>query len=169
MDLFSRLFGGESTLHAIHHGSAYSQSQFTDVSDSSLDIKTAQIVLAELDVDIAQASHQNCLTRLHSCLHGRSSEHLHPDDLCRDEQCQFGQWLYGAGIQSLGQLPAFHILVAKHRYLHLQASTIAALRQDGEQAQAEHLLHGSYRHAATQLELVFKALCRVALTQAHEG
>lgn len=159
MGFFSRLFldddGRVVPIDTVVH-----QGTHAEAADSGMDAKTAEAVLTELDIDMALAAHENWKVRLHSSLNGHSSEELRPEYICRDDQCELGKWLYGAGLQRLGKYPAFSVLLARHKYFHMQASTVVALVQDGDKDKAEQVMSSTYRHASTQLELMLKELHR---------
>lgn len=159
MGFFSRLFLDDDG-RTVHADAFVHQVAHAEAADSGIDAKTAETVLAELDIDMALAAHENWKVRLQSSLHGHSTEDLRPDYICRDDQCELGKWLYGTGLQRLGKYPAFSILLARHKYFHMQASTVAALMQDGDKDKAEQVMGSTYRHASTQLELMLKELRR---------
>lgn len=153
MGFFSRLFGQENNKN--NPPPPHS----TDLGTSTgIDTEAANAILAELDIDMALAAHENWKIRLQNSLHGTSSEVFRPEAICRDDVCDLGQWLHGAGQHHLGRFPAFAVLVARHRHFHLQASTLASLIQAGETDKAQHLMQGGYQHASNQLELLLKEL-----------
>ncbi len=126
----------------------------------ALDPATAAAVLAEIDIDTAIAAHENWKLRLQNYLNDTSKEDLQPDVVCRDDRCDLGQWLHGPGGQRLGHYPAFSLLVARHKFFHVQASTVVALAQAGEKDKAEKAMSTTYRHASTQVVLLLKELKR---------
>lgn len=156
MGFFSRLFGMNSPtadqLPAAEPAGSASQ--------MGLDAKSAAAILAEIDIDTAIASHENWKLRLQNYLSGNSTENLQADVVCLDDRCDLGKWLHGPGGQRLGKYPAFSVLVARHKFFHLQASTVVALTQANDKDQATKTLEGSYRHASTQVILLLKELKR---------
>ena len=129
-------------------------------SDLALDAKTAAAVLAELDIDTAIANHENWKARLHAQIRQESTEALDPELICQDDRCDLGKWLHGPGRDRLGKYPAFTVLVARHKYFHVQASTVAAQVLAGQPAEAEKTLNSSFRYASSQVVLLLKELKR---------
>lgn len=117
-------------------------------------------MLAEIDIDTAIAAHENWKLRLQNYLNGNSTENLQPDVVCLDDRCDLGKWLHGPGGQRLGKYPAFSVLMARHKYFHVQASTVVAIAQTNDKEQASKVLEGSYRHASNQVVLLLKELKR---------
>lgn len=156
MGFFSRLFGlgSAATDQKPANGPVESASQM------GLDAKSAAAVLSEIDIDTAIAAHENWKLRLQNYLNGNSTENLQAEVVCLDDRCDLGKWLHGPGGQRLGKYPAFSVLVARHKYFHLQASTVVALAQANDKDQATKTLEGSYRHASTQVVLLLKELKR---------
>lgn len=160
MGFFSRLFRAESNTSKDTTPSAQNSSEFSDDNDLSFDPKTAATVLAEIDIDIAIAAHENWKVRLQNYLDGKSTEDLNVEVVCRDDKCDLGKWLHGPGGQRLGKYPAFSVLVARHKYFHVQASTIVALGQGGDKETAYRALNSSYIHASNQVVILLKSLKR---------
>lgn len=129
-------------------------------SELAIDAQTAAVVLAEIDIDTAIAAHENWKLRLRNYLDGKSTEQLSPEVLCLDDKCDLGKWLHGPGGQRLGKYPAFTMLVARHKYFHVQASTVVALSQSGDKEKAEATLKTHYEHGSTQTVLLLKELKR---------
>jgi hypothetical protein len=153
MGFFSRLFGMDDE----------GKDKKSDAGKGSmleLDAKSAAAVLAEIDIDTAIAAHENWKLRLQNYLNGNSTENLQPDVVCLDDRCDLGKWLHGPGGQRLGKYPAFSVLVARHKYFHVQASTVVAIAQANDKEQATKVLEGSYRHASNQVALLLKELKR---------
>jgi hypothetical protein len=125
-----------------------------------LDSASAEAILAELDIDTAIAAHENWKLRLQNYLDGKSTEDLKPEVVCLDDRCDLGKWLHGPGKMRLGAYPAFSILIARHKYFHVQASSVVALAQAGENDKARQTLGTSYRHGSNQVVLLLKELKR---------
>lgn len=156
MGFFSRLFGFDD---ATQEKKATKESTGS-ASELGLDAKSAAAILAEIDIDTAIAAHENWKLRLQNYLNGNSTENLQPEVICLDDRCDLGKWLHGPGGQRLGKYPAFSVLVARHKYFHIQASTVVALAQTNDKDQASKTLDGSYRHASNQVVLLLKELKR---------
>ena len=154
MGFFSRFFGRETERKP--DGSEPS----ARASEMGLDARTADAILAELDIDTAIAAHENWKLRLQNYVDGKSTETLQPEIVCLDDRCDLGKWLHGPGNQRLGKYPAFTMLVARHKYFHVQASTVVAAAQAGDRDRATQTLEGGYRHASNQVTLLLKELKR---------
>jgi hypothetical protein len=127
-------------------------------SDYTLDAAAVQSVLAEIDIDTAISAHENWKIRLQNVLNGTSTEKLDPEHVCKDDQCELGKWLHGPGKKRLGKYPAFAVLVARHQFFHVQASTVLALAQAGDKAKAEQVMNTTYRHGSNQVMILLRQL-----------
>lgn len=157
MGFFSRLFGSND---AKSNEAAAKNADTLRASEMGLDAKTAAAVLNEIDIDTAIAAHENWKLRLQNYVNGQSTEDLRPEFICMDDRCDLGKWLHGAGTQRLGKFPAFAVLIARHKYFHIQASSVVAMTQSKQKDEATRVLEGSYRHASTQVILLLKELKR---------
>ena len=157
MGFFSRLF-------KIKEQDPDSQETTWAVEDNGselvLDEEYASMLMTEIDIDAAIASHEGWRLQLQDMVHGRSSEVMRPEHICQDDRCDLGRWLNGSGQERLGHSPAFGMLVARHRYFHQQAAAVITCFQAGDQAQALQLLNGRCRHASNQVLLLLKELKR---------
>lgn len=156
MGFFSRMFGTDQAPESV----ALVPAESGGDDDMKLDAATMAAVLAEIDIDTAIAAHENWKLRLQNYLEKKSSEDLKPEVVCLDDRCDLGKWLHGPGKMRLGVYPAFTLLVARHKYFHLQASTVVALAQAGDADKATQALTSSYRHASNQVVLLLKELKR---------
>lgn len=138
MSFFSRFFGKSAPADA-------------KSSEMGIDAKTAQAILAEIDIDTAIAAHENWKLRLKNYVDGKSTETLQPEVICLDDRCDLGKWLHGPGGQRLGKYPAFALLVARHKYFHVQASSVVAFAQADEKAKANKVLGDTYEMASRQV------------------
>lgn len=129
-------------------------------SELVLDPEYAAMLMTELDIDAAIASHLSWRDRLHDVVHRRSDEVMRPEHICQDDRCDLGHWLYGTGRARLAHYPAFDMLVARHRYFHQQAAEVVALFDAGDEQRALQLLNGSCRHASSQVVFLLKELKR---------
>ncbi|MBB1075961.1 CZB domain-containing protein [Rhodoferax sp. 4810] len=157
MGFFSRLFGSSDRKS---EEAAATKADSMPASELGLDARTAKAVLDEIDIDNAIAAHENWKLRLQNYLNGQSTEELRPEFICMDDRCDLGKWLYGPGTRQLGKYPTFSVLIARHKFFHLQASTVVALTQANQKDEANKVLEGSYRHASTQVVLLLKELKR---------
>ena len=129
-------------------------------SELVLDADDAATLLTEIDIDAAIASHERWRLQLQDMVNGRSQEVMQPERICQDDRCDLGRWLHGTGRQRLGHVPAFDMLVVRHRYFHQQAAAVVTLFNAGEQPKAVQLVNGGCRHASNQVLLLLKELKR---------
>lgn len=122
------------------------------------DAATAKMILEEIDIDSAISAHQNWKARLTNVLAGTSTEKLQPELVCLDDRCDLGKWLHGSGKQRMSHLPAFTMLIARHKQFHLEASTVLATAQNGDLASATSLLNGNYQHTSVQVVTLLQHL-----------
>lgn len=159
MGFFSKIFGLD-TSDKPKQTKSRTPEQSLDPSEMGLDAKSAAAILAEIDIDTAIAAHENWKLRLENYMNDKSTETLQAEVVCLDDRCDLGKWLHGPGGQRLGKYPAFSMLMARHKYFHVQASTVVALAQADDKARATQVLDSSYRHASTQVVLLLKELKR---------
>ncbi|RMX01472.1 hypothetical protein EBQ26_01500 [Allofranklinella schreckenbergeri] len=151
MKIFSRFFDANATAR---EGQSAPSAQ-TDVD--------ALLALAEMDIATAIAAHEEWKQRLLDYLEnmdGKLHEDYRPDVICRDDCCDLGKWLYGPGQKRFSRYPAFSILVARHKYFHVQAAIVVAQALGGNQEEARRVLNGSYRLASNQVILMLRELKR---------
>jgi Chemoreceptor zinc-binding domain len=129
-----------------------------DSDTGAFDAATAKLILAEIDIEAAISAHQNWKVRLNSVLAGTSTEKLQPEVVCLDDRCDLGKWLHGSGKQRMNHLPAFSMLIARHKQFHLEASTVLATAQSGDLASATTMLNGNYQHTSVQVVTLLQHL-----------
>lgn len=129
-------------------------------SELVLDAEYATMLMTEIDIDAAIASHERWRLQLQDMVNGVSNEVMRPERICQDDRCDLGRWLYGTGRVRLGHYPAFGMLVARHKYFHQQAAAVVTLFHAGQKPQAVQLLNSSCRHASNQVLLLLKELKR---------
>lgn len=116
-------------------------------------------LLAEFDIDAAVASHERWVPWLSEVLQGARDEQWRPE-LIRDDRCsELGQWLHGGGRAALGHLPAYDMLMRRHRYFHQQAAMMILHAEAGEGALAEQAFKGC-QHASRQVVRLLQQLKR---------
>jgi hypothetical protein len=98
--------------------------------------------LADLDVDLAIATHINLQTLLQTCIKIPGKKFALLDNVCSDAQCELGRWIYGKGQGRIGRLPGFKALLGNHKMLHYAASNVIALSEAGKTAEAQSALEG---------------------------
>lgn len=131
-----------------------------NASELVLDPEYAATLMTEFDIDAAIVSHEELQRRLQRLVEGRADEVFDLEAVGQHEACPLGQWLSGAGRETLGKYPAFEMLVARHKYFHLQAAQMVQLHQSGEYEKALQMFHGGCRHASNQVTLLLKELRR---------
>jgi methyl-accepting chemotaxis protein len=67
----------------------------------------------------------------------------------KDNCCDLGKFLHGAGKAQLGALPSYALCVAKHAEFHREAGRVAQVINDGKYAEADKLLDGKTYAAAS--------------------
>ena len=95
---------------------------------------------SDLDFEMAIAAHENWKLRLQSFLEGRSTETFVAEEICFDDRCDLGKWMYSAGRAKLGAFPGFTALVGHHKMFHYAASNVVALVHAGKIQEAEKIL-----------------------------
>jgi len=125
------------------------------VNDSQIHEDAAR-AMADLDIDMALAAHQNWKLRLKAYLNGSSNEDLSAETICFDDRCDLGQWIYGNGKAKLGRYPGFTALMGHHKMFHYAASNVVALAAAGKKDDALQMLEGQFqsfsRSVVTELE-----------------
>lgn len=152
MGFIRRIFGQASP------GSAEPLALFD--SASAANSKKAVTVLAALDIDAAINAHERWKARLMDYLEGRSTESMDPAVIRQDDRSALGRWLHSVGAATMGHMPAFAVLMARHQYFHEQAANMVELAQRGEWNKVVVVLNGGYRHGSSQVVLLLKELKR---------
>lgn len=129
-------------------------------SELLLDAEYTSMLVTEIDIDAAIASHEKWRLQLQDMVQGRSSEVMQSDLICQEDHCDLCHWLHGAGRALLGHYPAFDMLVQRHRYFHQQAAAAVSAFQANDRTRAVQLLNGGCRHASNQVLLLLKELKR---------
>lgn len=109
------------------------------VNDSRLQ-EDAVRAMGELDIDMAQAAHENWKLRLQTYLDGLSGEELSAETICFDDRCDLGRWIHGPGAANLGQFPGFTALMGHHKMFHYAASNVVALTKAGKDGEARKMM-----------------------------
>ena len=80
-----------------------------------------------LDFEMAIAAHENWKLRLQAFLEGTSTEVFASEQICFDDRCDLGKWIYSTGRAKLGSFPGFTALQGHHKMFHYAASNVVAL------------------------------------------
>ncbi|MBK6387996.1 MAG: CZB domain-containing protein [Rhodoferax sp.] len=94
-------------------------------------------------MDNAIQAHANWRKKLR--LAANKSEQIDADTAGRDDCCELGKWLHGAGSSIFGGRPTFVALVDRHRAFHTEAGNVARVINQGNGAQAEKMLGSGTR------------------------
>lgn len=89
-----------------------------------------------LNFRTAIEAHQKWKKRLHAVIESKSEEELDPELTSRDDRCELGQWIHGAGARQFGSQPEFVDLRNRHAAFHLCAGRVLSLAQSGKPALA---------------------------------
>lgn len=111
---------------------------------SQADMDSVQSALADLDIQVAIAAHENWKNRLQAYLDGTSKEVFDATVICFDDRCDLGKWIHSSGKAKLGQYPGFTALISHHKMFHFAASNVVALQSRGKTAEADVILKGQF-------------------------
>lgn len=111
-----------------------------DVQDRKALAQKVAHSASDLDFETAIAAHENWKLRLQSFLAGRSTETFVAEEICFDDRCDLGKWMYSTGRAKLGTFPGFTALIGHHKMFHYAASNVVALAQAGKMEEAEKIL-----------------------------
>lgn len=103
--------------------------------------------------------HMKWKGRLEGYIQGTSREDMHVDQISRDDQCQLGQWIHGAGAAQYGTLDTFAEMRAQHAHFHICAGKVLATAKEGRKQDALHMLaHGDYLRASERVKMLLAKL-----------
>lgn len=91
-----------------------------------------------IDLDTAIQAHANWRAKLKTAAARR--EHLDVETVCRDDCCDLGKWLHGAGGSQYKNRASFVDLVETHRQFHVEAGKVARLVNQGLYDEADRQL-----------------------------
>ncbi len=92
----------------------------------------------DINLDNAIQAHADWRTKLRSA--ASKNEQLNADAIGRDDCCELGKWLHGAGGSKFAGKPNFVALIEAHRAFHIEAGKVARMVNQGQGAQAERML-----------------------------
>lgn len=110
-----------------------------------------------MDFDDAIAAHIKWKVRLSQFIDGTSSEQLNSADVCRDNLCDLGKWIYGDGSR-FEATPHYHDLVRKHAHFHVCAAEIVKKVEGGDKTGAKAALGGPFAGASRETVAAIMAL-----------
>jgi len=103
----------------------------------------AQSHADDVDFDAIINAHQAWKQKLRSAIGGGEERKLNPNEVCKDNQCALGKWLYGAG-KKYEQTPNYEPLRHTHAEFHVCAADILRLAQQGDKDGANAMLVGEF-------------------------
>jgi len=115
-----------------------------------------------MNLDNAVETHAQWKTKLRAAIAKR--EQLDLATLSRDDCCELGQWLYGAGKTSYGKLSSHGDCVHKYKVFHSEVSKVAkAVNAQQFDAATNMLSAGTdYAKASSELSVSFLRLRKEA-------
>jgi aerotaxis receptor len=120
--------------------------------------KEGQPAGGELDYQGALQSHQQYIVNLRNAILRKLT--LEVDRYRRDDCCDVGEWLVGAGKQRYGHVPAFNELIKHHRTMHQELGRAAEAVNQKRMTEAQAMLESgqSVHHASRAMMAGLKAL-----------
>lgn len=110
-----------------------------------------------MDLESAAAKHTEWKIKFRMAIANKES--MDAATIGKDNCCELGLWMHGAGLRTCGQIPEFSDAVAKHKAFHVEAGKIANLINTKKYAEAEAGLNGSaYSNASTSVVTALRAL-----------
>ena len=94
-----------------------------------------------INLDNAIQAHANWRAKLRTAV--AQKETLDADTVSRDDCCELGKWLHGAGSSQYGGKPSFVQLLESHRQFHQEAGKVARLINQGAYSEAEKQLENN--------------------------
>jgi hypothetical protein len=110
----------------------------------NLDSDRKARIREEIDLPKAVQAHINWKLRLQNYLDRKSGEHLDPMLICRDDQCELGEWIHGAAMDHFHGLEPLHQLRADHAQFHYVAASVVQNVQAQDYIAARKILDDEY-------------------------
>lgn len=106
-----------------------------------------------VDIDQAIANHAKWATHLTKAI-ADARLTIPLATIGSDDQCEFGQWLYGQGLSEQERLtPDYKIVRELHAEFHKTARQIAELAETSSRYEAYRLLYGEYMAISGRLAI----------------
>lgn len=105
-----------------------------------LGIEVRAEIRREINLYEAMEAHLSWKLRLSDYLQGRSTEELHPHNICVDNRCTLGKWIHGPGKARFSEVELFQRLMDEHAKFHYHAAKVVEAHQAGNQPLAEKIL-----------------------------
>jgi hypothetical protein len=93
---------------------------------------------AGINLDNAIKAHADWRSKLRAA--ANNSEQLDAETIARDDCCELGKWLHGAGGSKFGGKPTFVSLIGGHKKFHIEAGKVARVVNQGAGEQAVNML-----------------------------
>jgi len=98
---------------------------------------------SDVDFDAIIDAHQAWKQKLRGAIGGGEERKLNPDDVCQDNACALGKWIYGAG-REFEHVPEYEPLRHTHAEFHVCAADILRKAQKGDKDSANAMLVGDF-------------------------
>jgi methyl-accepting chemotaxis protein len=98
---------------------------------------------SDVDFDAIIDTHQAWKQKLRNAIGGGAERKLNPDDICKDNQCALGKWIYGAG-KEYADTAEYEPLRHTHAEFHVCAADILRKAQTGDKDGANAMLVGDF-------------------------
>ena len=105
--------------------------------------KVASEQAGDIDFDAIIDAHQAWKQKLRSAIGGGEERKLNPDDVCKDNLCALGKWIYGAG-REYERTSEYEPLRHTHAKFHVCAGDILRRAQAGDKDGANAILVGDF-------------------------
>lgn len=102
-----------------------------------------------MNFDDAIAAHIKWKVRLNQFIDGTGTEQLISANVCKDNLCDLGKWIYGEGAK-YNTAPRYKDLVSKHANFHRCAADVVKKVEGGDKAGAKSLLAGQFAVASKE-------------------
>ncbi|WIM06675.1 MAG: CZB domain-containing protein [Candidatus Nitricoxidivorans perseverans] len=102
-----------------------------------------------MNFDDAIAAHIKWKVRLSQFIDGTSTEKLQSANVCKDNLCDLGKWIYGEGVK-YKPLPHYQDLVKKHANFHICAGEVVKKVEGNDKAGAKAALGGAFAAASKE-------------------
>ncbi len=102
-----------------------------------------------VDFDAIIDAHQAWKKKLRSAIEGGEERNLNADEVCKDNQCALGKWIYGAG-KAYEVSADYEPLRHTHAEFHVCAADILRRTQQGDKDGANNLLVGDFFDLSNQ-------------------
>ncbi len=103
-----------------------------------------------MNFEDAISAHQKWKTRLRGQIDGTGKESLDAATVCKDNQCDLGQWIYGEGQSKMGAKPEFQEVKVTHAHFHRVASEVVTKAKAGDKTGATATLDGPFFEASSK-------------------